>query len=780
LDAFDQIFNDIVQRPTSFVAPSIAANAFNRLFSRNKIYFGLFEPNELTRWDGNIKKYNICDVPDADGIPGNADDCTLGDVLDSTGQSAVGTDGLFKGEEGELGAAHSEWSNIADGKTIRSGGAGGEITNINQRTIYTELDAASALSAGTLDADGFKMNSTNFKSILAPDLTHIHNAVCPTDPTDLSANSDCEKRLLWMLGTDIQDEDGDSDLAELRWWFPDVLHSSPIAVTYGIDEKGTPLDPSDDVFIDKILVGTNDGGLHMINGTSDNTFGGLEEWVFIPNADLAKQPALYDNNTGGHTYGLDTTPLVRFIDRNNNGKIEPNADPTLSDQVYVYIAQRRGGNAIYALDVTPAVELTSVGTKVPPKFLWSKTLSAQSWSEPTLAKIQTIDGAGDPVIKDVLVFGGGYDEDLDANFGLDAGAPNDGNSIIIVDADSGDTIFEISNDANAGLSIAASGAHIEVPDMYYSIPSNVTIFDSDGNGFEDRIYVGDMAGQVWRVDLAADLKFVDDGNPATNTAGGSVVGKLAGIATDGGTVATTAQERRFFYKPAVVQVIDTLYSDAAGGKFDYVIIPTGDRASPVDRPVQDRIYAFRDKTIAPMSGTANLATGYPLGTPSNAPIADTDMVDVTSQILDSTNTLHTGSEGWYYSFDVDGAAVNDTGEKGLAALTVIAGTLIATSYVPDDPLLASACGAVEGSGKAYNFNILSAGAALDWDGTPGINDLTDRVTTLGAGIPSEAVPIFTKEGVTVLVGTGGGAENLGSAASLPRHRTYWAEDLPSS
>ena len=180
-----------------------------------------------------------------------------------------------------------------------------------------------------------------------------------------------------------------------------------------------------------------------------------------------------------------------------------------------------------------------------------------------------------------------------------------------------------------------------------------------------------------------------------------------------------------------------------------------------------------------MTGAANLATSYPLGTPSNAPISESEMIDVTSQILANTTTVR-ASEGWYYNLDVDGASGGDTGEKGLAAPTVIAGTLIATTYVPDDPLLATACGAVEGSGKAYNFNILNAGASLDWDGTPGLNDITDRVTTLGAGIPSEAVPIFTKEGVTVLVGTGGGAENLGTAASLPRYRTYWAEELPSS
>jgi hypothetical protein len=35
---------------------------------------------------------------------------------------------------------------------------------------------------------------------------------------------------------------------------------------------------------------------------------------------------------------------------------------------------------------------------------------------------------------------------------------------------------------------------------------------------------------------------------------------------------------------------------------------------------------------------------------------------------------------------------------------------------------------------------------------------------------------FTKEGVAVLVGTGGGAENLGKVSELPRTDTYWYEE----
>ena len=52
----------------------------------------------------------------------------------------------------------------------------------------------------------------------------------------------------------------------------------------------------------------------------------------------------------------------------------------------------------------------------------------------------------------------------------------------------------------------------------------------------------------------------------------------------------------------------------------------------------------------------------------------------------------------------------------------------------------------------------------------------DRVYTLGVGIPSQAVPIFQKEGVTLLVGGGGGATAIDPDIQLPRVRTYWFDE----
>tara|TARA_R110002072_G_C7974566_1_gene535221 strand:+ start:4775 stop:10147 length:5373 start_codon:yes stop_codon:yes gene_type:complete len=774
LAAFTEITANIVSRETSFASPSIAANAFNRLLSRDVVYFGLFEPNKQVNWPGNIKKYNVAISSDTDGDGDiDSDDFELGDVLDTNDALAVvddptaSDDGLFNTD------AQSEWSATTDGREIKSGGAGGEITDFTNRLMYTDINDSGTASNGLgLSATGYSLDSTNWDD---SDHDEWRDQVCPTPST--SAGSDCEKQMLWLLGKDVLDEDNDTS-TNTRWWFHDVLHSSPIGITYGETSGGE--------FIDKIVLATNDGALHFINGTT-----GVEEWAFMPNTMLANQNSIYDDTGPDHLYGLDSTPVVVENDVDGDGIIEPGD----GDTVYIYISQRRGGNNIYGLDITPAATLTATSDTVIPKFLFRIDGGAgdfarmgQSWSEPVPATIGSKSGSTTNIPLDVLIFGGGYDEDLDAldnsgvgpdkNFRLEAGSPNLGNAIYIVDRSTGALIFDISHAASASPLIAASGADIEVPDMFYSIPSNLTVLDSDGDGLDDRVYVGDTGGQVWRVDFLGDVQ-----TSGGSKEGGTIVGKLADISVPAADTTATTQ-RRFFYKPAVIQVQDSVYSDAAGGEFDYVVIGTGNRANPLATLTSDRLYAFRDSQIGIMAeiGTAdNLADNYPLtidaSAANGAPIDDADLVDVTAVGIDSTNTSNTSALGWYMDFDtlvVDG--VIEDGEKVLAETGVFNNTVVFTTYIPDDPtVVADVCSASEGTGRAFNLNLLSAGAALDWDGDGDI-DADDRVLALGSGIPSGALPIFTTEGVTLLVGTGGGAENLGQVSGVPRVRTYWYEE----
>ena len=77
----------------------------------------------------------------------------------------------------------------------------------------------------------------------------------------------------------------------------------------------------------------------------------------------------------------------------------------------------------------------------------------------------------------VLVFAGGYDEGQDSSFG----PSTEGNAIYLVNPYDGSLIYVIS-----GTSHGVSN-EIVVPGMYYSIPSDVTLMDGDGDNFFDRI-----------------------------------------------------------------------------------------------------------------------------------------------------------------------------------------------------------------------------------------------------------------------------------------------------
>jgi type IV pilus assembly protein PilY1 len=737
VSVFNKILNQVKDDPTSFVSPSLATNAFNRLLSRDEIYFGLFTPSLNHAWPGNVKKYNIC----TDTTTG----CTLGEILDANGNPAIDT----STDKFKL-TAQSIWSSSIDGRATVKGGVGAEMTDYTKRVIYTDITPgapttppASGTSLAFADNPGYQIDINTWDD---SNLSDVRNEVCPTPST--TVGSDCENRMLWLLGKSINTQTSDAS-ATTRWTVNDVLHSSPAVITYGGSDSNS--DGVIDTYFDRLVVGTNDGGLRFINATT-----GKEEWEFMPQETMTQQHTLYDNAEGDHLYGLDDTPTLDVNDVNGDGFI----DPSDGDYVHVIIGMRRGGSDYYALDLTPGSKLTDNTTAITPKFLWKISPSTtgfsrmgQTWSKPRMATIQTTSG-----YMKVLVFGGGYDPNLDNGFGTAATSNQDnlGNALYIVNPADGSLILSISG--------TGSGANIIAPNMHYSIPSRITIMDSDGDGVDDRLYFGDTGGQMWRVDLHGDIKLSGSGVQGT-----TVVGRLASISTAGGS--PPVDERRIFEPPAVVQVKDSTYSNAAGGEYDYVMVGTGNRAHPLNTDVHDRFYAFRDPFITAMPDTDsnNLAdSGYPQ---TGGPITNADMVDVTTSILDTSNTTKS-SMGWYYDFNESGT----TGEKVLSAPTAIAGAVFYTTYLPGVSNSADLCSANIGSGRAYDINFLTSKAALDWNENGSLDNIADRSKALGGGIPSDVVPVFTKEGVVGIVGVEGGASQLGALTGLPRYRTYWYEE----
>ena len=764
-----EIFSTILTATSSFASPALSVNAFNKLFTRDDVYFALFRPDTATRWNGNIKKFKICSDPDPDV-------CDLGEVIDADAESAVDE------EDGTLlEGARSIWTiGFDDGPAIEKGGQGDQVpefdgTAPDQRILYTDEGLAAVPSpAAELSEDAQKMtaDTTGGNSYLTH--ANFREACATPDVTVLPGvdNTACDNLMLWMLGKhelNLDDTKRPAPLDDHRWSVHDPLHSSPIVVTYGAIDGDITTPP-----IDKLFVGSNDGYLHMINADDGTT-----EWSFVASEMLDVQQTLVTNaDNTDHTYGLDLTPALHIADLDGDGKVEPEDDGT-GDHVYLYVGMRRGGSSFYALEVTPndgEITDNDVGL-IEPKFLWRLSASAvlgsdterlgQTWSRPQVVDIHFgTTGAA----KTVLIFGGGYEPLLDDGFGTapTGGSPNIGNAIFIVDPDDGSVIRWFSSDTDAD---------IVVPKMDKSIVADVSTLDSDGDGLVDRVYVADMGGQIWRVDLGPTLSATDNG--------GTVVGRLAAISTaaaDADPVGTLTDERRFMNAVDVVQVRDFEFTNAGNERYDLVTLTSGNRANPLNEDVQNRIYAIRDKFpdgMTDIDPPLGLADNYPRGGPTDPtdPISHTntgDLVDVTLNLLvegddsqrDQVETALKDGFGWFIDLET-------SGEKGLSKPVILAGKLFVTTFVPaqnQDP-----CKAAEGEGKLYGLAVLSGEAVIDWDDLS--TDLTkaDRVLVLGSGIPSGAVPIFQEAGITLLIGTGGGAASVDPGVALPRIRSYWFE-----
>ena len=96
------------------------------------------------------------------------------------------------------------------------------------------------------------------------------------------------------------------------------------------------------------------------------------------------------------------------------------------------------------------------------------------------------------------MFGGGYDmnKDTRGSVGTD---DSEGNALFVVDAVNGSLIWKaVEGSGGAG---ANSFQH---PGLVDSIPSTLTVADTNGDGFTDRMVVGDTGGNIWRADIGGN------------------------------------------------------------------------------------------------------------------------------------------------------------------------------------------------------------------------------------------------------------------------------------
>ena len=64
---FNTIITDILATSTTFTAPTVSVNAFNRTQTLDDLYVSVFKPNTSRHWPGNLKKYTAKTVTATDG-----------------------------------------------------------------------------------------------------------------------------------------------------------------------------------------------------------------------------------------------------------------------------------------------------------------------------------------------------------------------------------------------------------------------------------------------------------------------------------------------------------------------------------------------------------------------------------------------------------------------------------------------------------------------------------------------------------------------------------------
>jgi type IV pilus assembly protein PilY1 len=685
-----------------------------------------------------------------------------------------------------------------DGRSVTRGGAGHKITGVRDgvdpgdsnsdtgaRQIFLEPATIDPFVSGGTALDNLRadydLGSAADLELLAP-LKALMDL-----PEEDNGDDAALDNLLWLRGYDV--EDAGNDYRD--WVLADVLHSRPLAINYGsrntMPGADTSREYNKEVNPDiRIFMGTNDGFMHQFKNTQQGTDApettpyvaetgagdqmGVESWAFMPRELLDNVYTLRRelSEPDVHPYGVDGQATAFVIDNNGDGNIDHRSNEQGAcddtqvlesgfgvrgehcDKAYIYFGLRRGGKSYYALDVSNPDD--------PPTILWKidNTMTGfeelgMTFSTPRTGWVQyTEDGNATPVV----MFGGGFyggwqdtndDGEIDSRVGKDdldyvatEESPDpEGAAIYIVHARTGELIWKVTH-GDATQSI--SDTEYNHASMHDSIPSELSPMDSDGNGIFDRIYVGDTAGVVWRIDLPERGASDEEGDHRRNW-----------FATQ---FASLGSDLRFFHRPDIVQATDS------GLDWDIVVMGSGDRAHPKsDTTTNNHFFMLKDSALT--SGDADVL--------DRASFSFSNLENITSTCIlgseEGCNTDNLRDNGWVLNLQAGSA------EKNLGSPVVVEGKILFTSYVPGGVSSSDSCGVNIGESLLYVVSLANGSAVFNlsvgnFEGVP--DSAEDRYKADVEGIGSDPVAVGPMH-----VLTPGG--DFVEASGVPRWDIYWRE-----
>ncbi|MBA6362179.1 rRNA (guanine-N1)-methyltransferase [Colwellia sp. BRX8-4] len=678
LASLQSALTNILEVNTSFTAPSVASNNFDRTETLDSVYYAMFVPDHGARWQGNLKKLKVTD----------------GQQVDRTGAGAIDDNGNISKN------AKTFWSTDTnpDGNDVKKGGVAEMLRTKSTRVIVSDIGVNGALML---------LTRTNAETSYGDEATLASELDTEIDDIDGMLN--------WAKGIDVDDEDNDSSTTDIRSdVFGDPLHSKPLVINYG--------GASNDQDI-RIIVGTNAGVLHMFDDNGETVD---ENWSFMPKEFFSKIKALRENFTSsGKSYGIDSPAVSYLLDVNGDGSI----DSTSGDKAWIFFGLRRGGSSYYAMDVSDPDT---------PKLLWHLDASSpgfsylgQSWSQPKIGFSALNIENGTP--KPVLFFAGGYDTTKD---NLTVGADDTlGRAVYMVDAETGVLKWSLSPDATS----ATNTQFTEITD---SVPSSLAILDSDSDGLTDRLYFGDTGGNFWRVDMPGNAPFsgtspwtafklaeLGGTTHATDRRFFSEPSIARTYISD--TIETTSVDANGTSSTVVTK---------QERPYEAILIGSGDRSTPAANDTDDKFFMIKDANIVTTSFVAS-PTHPQLAIPAvilatdlydytNNPFGQA----LTAENLQTLEINVGNKKGWFMDFVGDG-------EKNTASAIVINGVAYFTSFTPAavsaDP---DSCELSDGSGILYAVDLALGTTVYDWrtwEIAAGIPDTPSIIITKDPKAPQE-------------------------------------------
>jgi len=743
VSALRKIFAEVQSVNSVFASTSLPMSANTQGTYLNQIFVGMFRPDAQSRprWMGNLKQYEFrlfgselrlsdrngerAINPNSGFIAPCADSFWTQDTgayWDYPGSVSGGTCTSQTSQFPTVGSS-ARFSDAPDGDVVEKGGVAGKLRGAGpDGTGGVTLSTANYATRSI-----FTCNPTTCSTLRDFDDANT------TDVTQaaLGATSAAERTNLidWVRGKDVNNENGNSSSSgavivnEVRpSVHGDIVHSQPAVVDYG-GSTGVVA-----------FYGANAGMLHAVRAGKADTDGG-ELWGFVAPETFGRLKRLMDNDVLINLPGIPTTitPTPRAKDYFFDGSVGLHTS-TDRRTVWIFPTMRRGGRAIYALDVSnPAspvlkwrIGCFTASTADDSNCASGWTSIGQTWSKPQVGYLNGYNDSGG-ARKPVLVFGGGYDtcEDTDSQTRCTGGRK--GASIWIVDAD--------------------TGTIIRTYPTHYSVPGDIALV-SDSAGALKYLYATDSGGHAYRVNVGRY-------NGATFSAAGEI--DWSADSTPASTLIASLSEpghaRKFLNGPDVVPYVG----------FNAVMVGSGDREHPLKT-------SYHCNDFSGTAGASVLNRFYmlkdrPNGHPAT-PVGNADLTDVTTALTADESSV--GANGWRFDLNPCEQVVN-------RALT-IGGTVHFGTNQPSPPSTTS-CSANLGIARGYAVSFLSGAAvaegarALEYKGgglppspVAGIVDLGNGVRVpfiVGGGKPGDTSPSSIEASRIVINPSG------------PRQRAYW-------